>query len=496
MLNNPEISNSVLSIFKEQIGEQDTSCKKCAETLHGEVLTQAEEVASSISAEWSKQCDKLCAEITSLQSLNDGLQNENATLKVDVSTLKSQVNSLQTQQTALQLANSQLVAEKDEIARDLRSEVRTLKETNNTLESKVLNMELEKDSLRTDARSLGNLRAEHSKLKDDFRNLFTASERLKQEYRAVQEELKSVRTESRNLRLGQTEMQGELNSRSDRMASLQLENAKLQQKCDMLFEMNHSLDSDRRALMDHVSQLLSQYHSLLTHSLEDKQHYHVEEKLYTDKVNNLCRQKEKLEEKIMEHYRKLDNASSKKRGFGATLVRRVRKAGSDIINKVPSRNRRSWHEDTSRLTQSQFTLLGDGSGESNGNNSDNSMEDSGNRSEPFKRNVGGSGDQMYCREPGSALSLGSVGSRRTVYLSEEDIPPVTPSTPNPNNQTNTNAPPLLVYNRITTTIGEPQRISPPQPPQTEENAKETTSNDKEKSKNAKETAVWYEYGCV
>lgn len=81
----------------------------------------------------------------------------------------------------------------------------------------------------------------------------------------------------------------------------------------MLFEMNHSLDSDRRALMEHVSQLLTQYHSLLTHSLEDKQKFHLEEKSYTDQVNNLCRQKEKLEEKIMEHYRKLDNASAAKK---------------------------------------------------------------------------------------------------------------------------------------------------------------------------------------
>lgn len=79
--------------------------------------------------------------------------------------------------------------------------------------------------------------------------------------------------------------------------------------------MNHSLDADRRKLMDQVSQLLAQYHSLLTHSLEDKQQFHIEEKLFTDKLNNLCRQKEKLEEKIMEHYRKLDNASSKKYFF-------------------------------------------------------------------------------------------------------------------------------------------------------------------------------------
>ncbi|KAJ8919185.1 hypothetical protein NQ315_012173, partial [Exocentrus adspersus] len=565
ILSSPEISKNIISIVRNQI--KDEVCKKCTENMQSEVLSQAEEVAYSISAEWSKQCDKLYSEIANLQSLNDGLQNENATLKVDVSTLKSQVNSLQTQQTALQLANSQLVAEKDElikkqqlqnnqhdtllldqvtlrtlheqlsmeyeeakheqenlkkVARDLRSEVRTLKETNNSLESKVMNLELEKDTLKTDARSLSNLRAEHSKLKackDDFRNLFTASERMKQEYRAVQEELKSLRTELRNLRLGQTEMQGELNTRTDLVTSLQLENAKLQQKCDMLFEMNHSLDNDRRALMDHVSQLLSQYHSLLTHSLEDKQNFHIEEKIYTDKVNNLCRQKEKLEEKIMEHYRKLDNASSKKRGFGATLVRRVRKAGSDIINKVPSRNRRSWHEDSARLTQSQFTLLGDGSGESNGNNSDNSAEDLSARTESFRRNVGGSGslhghkprdevvlrrshrdltahrnsvagDQMYCREPGSALSLGSVGSRRTVYLSEEDTPSVTPSTPSQPNQTNPSAPPLLVYNRISTTIAEQQRVSPPQPQHTEENIKETTSNEKRKIENRKGN------GCV
>ena len=80
----------------------------------------------------------------------------------------------------------------------------------------------------------------------------------------------------------------------------------------MLFETNHSLEADRKAVMDHSSQLLAQYHSLLTHSLEDKEHFHMEEKVFTDKLNNLCRQKEKLEEKIMEHYRKLENASSKK----------------------------------------------------------------------------------------------------------------------------------------------------------------------------------------
>lgn len=121
--------------------------------------------------------------------------------------------------------------------------------------------------------------------------------------------------------------------------------------------------------MDHVSQLLSQYHELLTHSLEDKQHYHTEEKLFTDKVNDLKRQKEKLEEKIMEHYRKLDNCSPKKKPIVANIVKKVRKAGSDLMNKT--KNRRSWVVEDSPLTQSQFIL----GSESGGNESDNSLEE-------------------------------------------------------------------------------------------------------------------------
>jgi flagellar capping protein FliD len=51
---------------------------------------------------------------------------------------------------------------------------------------------------------------------------------------------------------------------------------------------------------------------LLTQTLDDKEHFHEEEKNYTDKVNNLARQKEKLEEKIIEQYKKMENSPQKK----------------------------------------------------------------------------------------------------------------------------------------------------------------------------------------
>lgn len=140
----------------------------------------------------------------------------------------------------------------------------------------------------------------------------------------------------------------------------------------MLQQNNHSLDTDRKKLMDHVSQIFAQYHELLTNSLEDKQYYHAEEKIHTERVNDLRRQKEKLEEKVMEYYRKLDNCSPKKKPLMTNIVKKVRKAGSELMNRVPSKNRRSWVvEQDPRLTQSQFIM----GSESGGNESDNSLEE-------------------------------------------------------------------------------------------------------------------------
>lgn len=107
------------------------------------------------------------------------------------------------------------------------------------------------------------------------------------------------------------------------------------------------------------------------------------------------------------------------------------------------------------------------------------------------------GEHVYPRDGGSALSLGSVGTRRTVYLPEDDPTPP-PVTTTSNNQ---NAPPLLVYNRISTVIGEsPRRDSIPQAAQpsvaVEDNSSREPANNERKKENAKENAIWYEYGCV
>lgn len=407
-----------------------------------------------------------------LGSREETSPEQSAQLEVEVATLQSQIASLQSQHTALQLANSQLAAEKEELQKEIESvrteqhqmlvDQLTLQSLHEGLTTEYETLARERDTLkaalkegRTEIRSVRekaeSLKGEHSKLKEDFRNLFTASEKLKTEYRTAQEEYKNMKAEVAR----GDELKEELHVMSERIRTLEIQISKLHSQCEMLKQVKANLEEDRRSLMEHVTLLLGQYHELLTHSLEDKEHYHMEEKIFTDKLNNLCRQKEKLEEKIMEQYRKMDSCPSKKKSFGASLVRRVRKAGSDLISK----SRRSWHEDGIRR----------GSTVGAGTDSDTSLEEGRNRQEVD-------------------LGLGNPGSRRTVYLSADEnsasandqdenkshISEV-PRSSTPQEQ----PPPVIVYNRLS--VGAP--ASPATTPSRRHSAREKTD-------------MWYEYGCV
>ncbi|KDR17251.1 girdin isoform X2 [Zootermopsis nevadensis] len=563
IVSSPEVLRFVKELNAKQ--EETELCRQCklAQQASAEEQPINEEPSPDLQSlksdneSLNHQCEEMRLELAILQSSSDSFHSDNAKLQVTVATLQSQISSLSTQHTALQLANSQLVAEKEELVkehslqqsahqqllldqvtlqslheqltveyenllrereglkatqRDLRNEIRVLKELCTRQEASQTLLEQEKEKLKSESRSLGNLRAEHSSLKEDFRNLFTASEKLKQEYRSLQEEYRSLRSENGSLKLRQTEMRGELAKSNDQSTLLEIEVSKLNNRCEMLLQMNTGLEDDRRSLMDHVSLILSQYHELLTHNLEDKEHYHMEEKMFTDRLNNLCRQKEKLEEKIMEHYRKLDSCSTKKKSFGATLVKRVRKAGSDFINKVP-RNRRSWHEDSRHAENQVAVPHGSESGEG-GNESDASLDDLRSQFLPESHTSDGFTQ--------STLSLGSAGTRRTVYYTgeensgtreraqesyckDQDVTidnSTAPEVPCPSTPQDSRS--LLVYNRISTVIGgvdESSQVTPQGPPSPSQGSLAQTPNTAEEKRSTKtkgkgENSIWYEYGCV
>ncbi|ETN58992.1 hook protein [Anopheles darlingi] len=609
--------------------EKNIEFSNCDETA-----TAAEASTNTGPSEVEQKLEQLKQEHSSVLLAHESLQEENARQKVKVATLGSQIASLNTQHVALQLANSQLAVEKDMLVkqveakrqqyeslqhdyvalqclheqlssdydalngekellkntiRDLKTENRDHRERIATLEKTIEELKSEQHAMKDGLTNLNNLRAEHSKLKDDFRCLFTQSERVKQDYKNCHDQYRAYRTENSRLKLRNTELSGELTNKKEQISNLEIEYTKIHQRCEMLLNMNASLDIDRRTLMDHVSQILAQYQELLTHSLEDKQHYHDEEKNFTDKVNNLNRQKEKLEEKIMEHYRKLDSCSPKKKPFGMNLVKKMRRAGSELMNRVPNRNRRSWVEEQ-RLTQSQCLSMGS---ESGGNESDNSIEEPNSvasdtnllqRTSQLRQSLqrkpnnealnatllrGGIRSSLQSsrrdevnpnhrnsfqgfESTNDALNLGTAGTRRTVYLDDKIVnsgsstptgagvnpsPPPSISTPPPPpprtdqhnnaqsssaNATTGESGTFVLLNRISTTTttlktettsnllspevsGNPAGGGSGSPGSTNQcgaedsNKKDTTNGNNSKKKTDqknRDSAVWYEYGCV
>ncbi|XP_047737641.1 girdin [Hyalella azteca] len=389
---------------------QISSLKMAVDRINEEKLSLESEV-SNLSSQASSYREQVCAlqsQVTSLAGQNTvmskhnaSLQGSNARLQVENTTLQSQSASLIAQNTALQTSASQQEAERvkvtpssygerqnrlDQLSNDhdslrrlheqlqrdydalnhdhttlkqqhknVKADYKLLQEKQSNLsasEDELLKMKEKLDSemsnLKSDSISLSNLRAEHSKLKDDFRSLFASNDKLRCEYKSLQSDYKAVKGENNSLKLRLTELGGELNDAKDHMTALDVEVSKLTNKCQVLQEVNTTLEDARQTLMSQVSQLLTQYHDLLTQTLDDKHHFHQEEKTFADKLNNLQRQKEKLEEKIMEQYRRMNNAPNNKlspgcvpysRGFGSNLVRRVRKAGNDLISKVPRTGR-------------------------------------------------------------------------------------------------------------------------------------------------------------
>lgn len=88
-------------------------------------------------------------------------------------------------------------------------------------------------------------------------------------------------------------------------------------------------------------------------------------------------------------------------------------------------------------------------------------------------------------------SLGTAGSRRTVYLGDENKPPEEPSTSNGNSEASTAGPTFLMYNKISTTIGGKESPTPSASNGSNGNENQKSKSDKKKNdQKNRESAIW------
>uniref|UniRef100_A0A3P9IDL3 Coiled-coil domain containing 88A n=1 Tax=Oryzias latipes TaxID=8090 RepID=A0A3P9IDL3_ORYLA len=330
-------------------------------------LKQLETQSSNLQA----QIVALQRQTASLQENNTILQTQNAKLQVENSTLSSQGAALMAQNAQLQSQQSGVEGERDGALKDkeelratyelllrdheklaalherqaaeyealigkhggLKTSHKSLEQQHRDLEDKYKQLlqrkgdleELEKN-LRGQQDKMALEKESHEATADQYKMLKEENERLNSSYRQLlkdnenlQLDHKSIKSQLNSAKLEQTKLEAEFSKLKEQYQQLDITSTKLTNQCELLSQLKGNLEEENRHLLDQIQTLMLQNRTLLEQTMESKDLFHVEQRQYIDKLNELRRQKEKLEEKIMDQYKFYDPSPPRRRGNWITL---------------------------------------------------------------------------------------------------------------------------------------------------------------------------------
>ncbi|KFO92544.1 Girdin, partial [Buceros rhinoceros silvestris] len=319
----------------------------------------------------------------SLQEQNTTLQTQNAKLQVENSTLNSQSTSLMNQnaqlliqQSALENENECVLKEREDLKslydallkdhekleqlherqaseyesliakhgslksahKNLEVEHKDLEDRyNQLLKQKVQLEELEKvlkveqEKMLQQNEKHETVAAEYKKLHDENERLTHTYSQLLRENEVLQTDHKNLKTLLNNSKLEQTRLEAEFSKLKEQYQQLDITSTKLNNQCELLSQLKGNLEEENRHLLDQIQTLMLQNRTLLEQNMESKDLFHVEQRQYIDKLNELRRQKEKLEEKIMDQYKFYEPSPPRRRGNWITLkMRKLIKSKKDV----------------------------------------------------------------------------------------------------------------------------------------------------------------------
>ncbi|XP_015712300.1 girdin isoform X6 [Coturnix japonica] len=318
-----------------------------------------------------------------LQEQNTTLQTQNAKLQVENSTLNSQSTSLMNQNAQLLIQQSALENEKEGVLKELEdrkslydsllkdheklehlherqaSEYESLIAKHGSLKSAHKNLEVEHKDLedrynqllkqkvqleelekvlKTEQEKMlqqnekhETVATEYKKLRDENDRLAHAHDQLLRENEVLQTDHKNLKTLLNNSKLGQTQLEAEFSKLREEYQLLDIKCTKISNQCELLSQLKGNMEEENRHLLDQIQTLMLQNRTLLEQNMESKDLFHVEQRQYIDKLNELRRQKEKLEEKIMDQYKFYEPSPPRRRGNWITLkMRKLMKSKKDV----------------------------------------------------------------------------------------------------------------------------------------------------------------------
>ncbi|XP_056904440.1 girdin isoform X5 [Takifugu flavidus] len=350
-----ERNNATLQAEKVALKSQLKQLETQNSNLQAQIITVQRQTAS------------LQENNTALQTQNAKIQVENSTLSSQSAALMAQNAQLQTQQSSMESEREGVLKEKEELRatyelllrdheklaalherqaaeyealigkhgnlktshkgleqqhRDLEDKYKQflqrkgeLEELSKNLKDQQEKMVLENQTHQTTADQYKLLKEENDRLNSTYRQLLKDNENLQLDHKNIKSQLNSAKLE-------QTKLEAEFSKLKEQYQQLDITSTKLTNQCELLSQLKGNLEEENRHLLDQIQTLMLQNRTLLEQTMESKDLFHVEQRQYIDKLNELRRQKEKLEEKIMDQYKFYDPSPPRRRGNWITLKMR------------------------------------------------------------------------------------------------------------------------------------------------------------------------------
>ncbi|KAM7393782.1 hypothetical protein PAMP_020631 [Pampus punctatissimus] len=262
-------------------GERDSAIREREElrSAHEQLLRDHERLAALH--------ERQAMEYEALMGKHGCLKNAHRTLELEHRTLQDRYNSLLQQRTKLE---------------DLEK----------ALKEEQMKMALEKEQHRTTAAECCRLRDEKDWLNQTHRQLLNDNEFLTADHKQLKSQLNEAKLEH-------TWLEADFSKLKKEYQQLDITSTKLTNQCELLSQLKGNLEEENRHLLTQIETLMLQNRTLLEQTMESKDLFHVEERQYIDKLNDLRRQKEKLEEKIMDQYKFYEPSPPRRRGNWITL---------------------------------------------------------------------------------------------------------------------------------------------------------------------------------
>uniref|UniRef100_A0A3B5BIB1 Coiled-coil domain containing 88C n=1 Tax=Stegastes partitus TaxID=144197 RepID=A0A3B5BIB1_9TELE len=340
------------SLLKEQLKQldnQNTSLNNQMVALQRNTTTLQEQNSAL-----HTQTAKLQVENSTLASQSASLMAQNAVLQGQVTALETEVESWQRQREEAWRGRESVLSDHERLLSvherqaheyeqlisqhaALKGKQRALESEQRTLHSKYCVLlqqkdkweeqegrgQKEKEELNQEVQKNRLLQQENLQLKTEVDRLTENHSQQTEQSKGLQQRLNELKSSFSSSQLEVSRWMARYDSLMEQHQGLDLTMTKLDNHCELLSRLKGNLEEENHHLLSQINLLSQQNHTLLERSMESKELYHQEQKLYIDKLNALRRQKEKLEEKIMDQYKFYDPTPKKSQWSGAKALAKL-----------------------------------------------------------------------------------------------------------------------------------------------------------------------------